>query len=394
MESGGGVGTMHEQLCVRGLGLCGSAVAKCKPITNAYQSVPDFAFRYIYIKHDISNTIQLTQPQSKSNEPNAYYTVQENPFYGIYNNLCSAPLPAPIAPSTGGEHGLGVDRAVEITKSTGIQYPLFDDVADYADKKYLYGLLLSDQEFRESEDELAEFYIAAQTTNIKKLYELEQTLALLADSTIAHDSTARDSLLQAAAVLEASIASTKLHEQGEKWIGNVTGRVVLEGIASLSSAEHIQLAVLANSCPAALGPAVYKARALHSILHPAAQYADQQVCAAYLSQNKNSPNLYLQEDANLNIIGDGSAATSGSADAVLYPNPVHAGGKLTVQLPRGAAPYSIQLCDATGIVVFSASYSTNRAIIIPLPARLSAGIYAVIIRDDTGHTNIWKVAVQ
>ena len=85
---------------------------------------------------------------------------------------------------------------------------------------------------------------------------------------------------------------------------------------------------------------------------------------------------------NINIGSDLSVETSEITSISVFPNPVKAGGILTIQTPKAA---EMQLYDVNGKSV--ACYTGTGNCQIGIPADLQAGMYVLRIKTDTQIVN-------
>ncbi|MFM2386607.1 MAG: hypothetical protein RL660_1364 [Bacteroidota bacterium] len=348
--------------------------------------------RKIYIKDDNSNSIRLQIPQCKSNVGGAsgMYRAQLLSNYGHLTNNCTAPLPP--APPAEGDRALTLDEAEDITEDQGLDYMLFDPTSDYRDKRYLYGLLVTDENWRESEQALEDFYIAQQNTNLRTLHLLENYMALLRDSVVLADSLVHDSIANAANMLEQTFASNAHYEQCDKWISSIDRRLH-NGSAALSAAEQIQLGVLASSCPAAMGACVYRARAILSQFNPSQQYNDLASCSEYLAQNKNVQNLIRADDIDLQS-DDTERSLALNTTCNLAPNPIKAGDMVTItceQLLPGTQA-QLQLINVHGAVLLHVPTDVATGT-LQVPSSIAPGLYFVKLKTDGGSVYTWKLQI-
>jgi hypothetical protein len=351
----------------------------------------DVAFRKIYIKDDANNAIRLQQPQCKSNISGAAgkYNAQLLNNYGYLSNNCIAPLPP--EPPTEGERAISTDEAEEIASKEGLDYPLFDPVGDFSDKRYLYGLLVNDEAWRESDVELEDFYTAQQNSNLRKLHLLEAYTALLRDSVVLSDSAVYDSIAAAAYALEASFSSSAIYEQCDRWVSSLDRRQ-LQYNEQLTAAELMQLEVLASSCPAAMGACVYKARAIVAQYKPGLQYNDLAVCSDYLAQSKNQINLIKQDDAVLENT-DSTIVVGTPSNCWLSPNPAHSGQYLDITCTESYNNAIVEIRHVSGRLVHRAALQDGMQR-TKLPNGMVSGVYFVKFVTNAGQVWTWKLLVE
>jgi Secretion system C-terminal sorting domain len=191
------------------------------------------------------------------------------------------------------------------------------------------------------------------------------------------------------------INTGKLYENCERNIGAVQAQIISNGLGSLSIAQKLYVAALAQQCPAATGLCVYKARSIAAALNPGVQYNDYAACSALLPANKNGKNPYAEEDEALSaLVADDGLASLLANEVMIYPNPIDAGNNITIRYNFAQADkVAYMLTDVTGKLVQSAALlSGNTQAQVQIP-NLAKGIYSITIKvnDKQVHSQLLKV---
>jgi hypothetical protein len=148
-------------------------------------------------------------------------------------------------------------------------------------------------------------------------------------------------------------------------------------------ADKLNIALLANSCPVAVGNCVYKARSLYALINPGMQYNDDMLCGAALPPNKKGSNPYTEEEEFLNTGGTSGSILNSleNIDFLLYPNPNTQGGQLTIayHLPSSIIG-EIRIYDMVGRDIDKVFLSSNaNRVVFELPQNLACGTYKVCL---------------
>jgi Secretion system C-terminal sorting domain len=334
---------------------------------------------------------KLSQAESQSNTANGKYNVQLLSFFTEFEG-CQAPSPLPKLRD---ESGLGEDEALQIASGAGIAYPMFDEVADYTDKMYLYSTL--DNEASITNPNLNTFYNNNTSTNIGRLHNYEAILNLLSDSTTVSDSLVLDSLKgQLIAVQNNFVNYSRTYENSDKNIMMLQYQISQTGLAGLSNAQKEYISNLANSCPAAIGNSVYKARTLNAMLTPALQYNDFMLCASYLPQNKTGKNMYALDDDVANNANDvGLPIIEMKADFDVYPNPVRAKEHITIVYDLGTTTNAkIVIYDMIGQVVQTNEITNKTKRLVIELAKVPLGVYKLVIEANNKTLKSAKLVIN
>jgi uncharacterized protein YxjI len=343
-----------------------------------------------------SSNTTILDAESKSNQGvNGRYRILDFEVVDQFNE-CHSPNPEPFAPDGGG--GLSTDEALTIASTGGYIYPIWDEVADFGDKAYLYKVLDKNEALRNSQTVLDNFYDNKTPENLGKLVQNEKLLALLADSTINADTVALDSVFAIVNTRNASIVNNgKSYENAEKWIMNINTKIVATGISSLNENEILNIQVLASSCPAMMGASVYKARSIDAMLHPGVQYYDYDLCAAVLPQNKTGvANPYNAEDDFLNSDAKSDDAVIKITEITnkfeLYPNPVQRNSDVTLSYAIDA-PATLSIYDMVGKMVMQLDLNIKAQRVSFNIGNIVAGIYKIKIASANRTLKSFKLNV-
>jgi hypothetical protein len=152
--------------------------------------------------------------------------------------------------------------------------------------------------------------------------------------------------------------------------------------------------VIANTCPAALGVAVYKARAIAARYAPSAQYSDNAACDGYLSQNKLGIGMYDSE--RYALLQPWATMVRGDAISyTVYPNPLAAEGSLIVMVKGDhASTCSASLQDVMGRSIPISTAAAGSSLHLQLPKHMHTGIYYLRLQAITGFIVVHKIEVN
>ncbi|MEZ5045559.1 MAG: T9SS type A sorting domain-containing protein [Chitinophagaceae bacterium] len=148
--------------------------------------------------------------------------------------------------------------------------------------------------------------------------------------------------------LNAALATPTIFDQNQQWINRFYFNMLEDKLDSLSISEPDWLAIktLAFTCPYIGGSAVYKARVLWGIEHPATHYDEIVICnsqGVYKGSNK------LQEQIN-QLIAAQHRSQLEDKGLLLYPNPSQ--DKITIEsLALMDASATVYIIDMLGNIV-------------------------------------------
>lgn len=353
-------------------------------------------FRFIYTNPNnpwaSPNAYNINQQESKSNVAGGQYDIQNDNTYNFFTD-CFAPIN--IMPDGTTEGGLTSDEALDIVNGEN-EYPLFNEVSQFLDRAYLYRLLEANQTLINEEQSLATFYGTQSDENIGRIRSVDKLIAMLADSTIQTDSITYSQLLQSISDSNNTIVdSNRTYENCERWINARYATVLNYGVDSIVASDKINIALLANSCPVAVGNCVYKARSLYALIAPGMQYYDDVLCAAALPANKNGKNPYEEENNLLNENGFVSPLLINNDSFLLYPNPNFQGGTLTIKYTLSSKEIaSVVISDIVGKVIQKTDLNPkNNFVQFNLSQGISNGIYKVDIFQNNRIIKTFKLNV-
>ncbi|MFM2387659.1 MAG: hypothetical protein RL660_2416 [Bacteroidota bacterium] len=155
-------------------------------------------------------------------------------------------------------------------------YIAYLQVGTWLNQQWLYQTLSRDEAMRNSSTVLSNFYNNYRTTIHGNVEKAELAAHALFDFTgnTENITALYDSIVQ----YNQEIVSTDVHEANIVAVNLIQARLGLFGIDSLSTAQKLELEVLAHTCPYVGGSAVFKARVLYSQLNPFATYNDRLSC--------------------------------------------------------------------------------------------------------------------
>jgi hypothetical protein len=349
--------------------------------TNPYSTIPN----------------NILPSESKSNFPanQSQYNVTLNSAFEI--NFCGE---APTSELLDEDSPIDPDLALDIATTSGLYYPLFDEVRDFMDKSTLFKDLDRDSVFRNSNTTLNTFYNTKQTENIGKIYGSDRKIAELLKNNLATvDSVTFITKLNEAKIATGNITiGTHNYENWEKFVNGIYLSILEYGVKSIDSTSKIQIGYIARQCPAAVGPCVYKARSIFATLVPGIQYYDDLACAAMLPSNKTGENPYKAEQDELAIIVPPMDSTNihlAINEIKVYPNPIGKYDNLSISynIPCNSKIDCIIL-DAVGKKVQTIELECGKRIVNTQLYQISSGIYTVIISSNDKKIFKQKLNVQ
>jgi hypothetical protein len=187
------------------------------------------------------------------------------------------------------------------------------------------------------------------------------------------------------------------YENCEQWINDLYIQMRDSGAHNIDSIKRLKLAALAQQCPMAFGPCVYKARSLFASFAPGMQYNDKLECAAMLPANKNTTNPYKTEDDVLNGMfaedpQQAMMAQLQTNDVQIYPNPLATNQKLNIAYNL-SEPAVGTIYDNVGKVIFYFDLKAGKALKeLTLPS-LASGIYLVSIKVGNTKISNFKLSI-
>jgi hypothetical protein len=183
----------------------------------------------------------------------------------------------------------------------------------------------------------------------------------------------------------------KEHENWERWVNSLYLNIVTNGLDNMSADNTNKLSYLAQQCPAATGPAVYKARSLMAMLVPALTYEDDAACAAMLPPSKGGKNPYKEEQDLLDGMSaeDENMVTVDLNEFKIYPNPIARQSDLTLlyNIPENDNAICI-ITDITGKQVSTIDLQGGKRRVVTTISDLSAGVY--IIKVISSNREVYK----
>jgi Secretion system C-terminal sorting domain len=282
--------------------------------------------------------------------------------------------------------------------STGINYPLFDPVADFIDRANAYRALDVDPMIRASSSLYSNFYSNNTSTNLGKLRATDLGIEGVLDSTALLDSSAYRLKVNQSRLSNASVVpSNNFYENCEQWMNDLYIQIRDSGAHNIDSSKRLKLAALAQQCPMAFGPCVYKARSLFASFAPGVQYNDKLACAAMLPANKNATNPYKIEDEVLNGMFASETqqallAQLQANDVQIYPNPVATNQKLNIAYNL-SEPAVGTIYDNVGKVIFHFNLASGKAIQAVTIPSLANGVYLVSVQIGTIKVSNFKLTI-
>jgi len=301
-------------------------------------------------------TQNLTSPDNGSLPTAGFEFFQiaaSNPQNCLSYTNCGNETGSPLA-VTNIDEGL----ALEIAQDSMV-YFLFPEVAEWTAKYNLYSDLERDSVLLASNAILNSFYQTQMYQDLGIIRTVEQKLRVLTDSTTRNDSALFAIRLQDAVQTNNSISGTQNYIKHEKWVHCLSFKIIEFGRDSLSIDELDSLAWLANSCPAAEGLAVYKARVLQSYYMPLAQYDDYALCNPASKGGKGPWDdmlSYLQNSFSAKYNQESGKSLNNIVKA--YPNPTNDIINIAWDFSC-AGQGNVELFDITGRQVLRREFNCN-----------------------------------
>jgi hypothetical protein len=145
--------------------------------------------------------------------------------------------------------------------------------------------------------------------------------------------------------------------------------------------------LLAQQCPAAVGPCVYKARGLLSMLLPGLSYSDDAACAALLPTSKTSSNTSTEDDMLNNMTAPIDEQEVFSSikpnEFITYPNPIHTNTQLNILYDISTTDEAIcKITDVMGRLVLELKLEGGRRRVVTDINDIAAGIYLITIYNN------------
>jgi hypothetical protein len=332
-----------------------------------------------------------TWTDSKSNICNKEYKPQA--VSAVVDIDCQQPSTFIIDPDDNPD---GLENAEDLTTSTGLYYPLFDEVADFIDKAAIYNMLDIEPNIRTSSNILDAFYLANSSSNIGAIRESDKSIALLLDSISNIDTALYHARLLASANALLEIDNNgHEYENCERWINEIYLQVVNGGLNALDSVEKIDIGVLAQKCPAATGLCVFKARSILAMLVPGMQYYDNIACAASLPSNKNGRNPYQDEEDILDgLVPFGDSIALEINKVLIYPNPLQANRNITIRYHfADTDKMQCLVKDVTGKTVQEIKLNGGNRQVETTIDNVSTGIYTIeiLVNEKRAHSQLLQV---
>lgn len=224
-----------------------------------------------------------------------------------------------------GQINLSDELVVDIITATNQNnYVNFADVATYIDQKKLYKKLDENINYRNSNASLLNFYNMMNQSTLGQIIESEKAVELLTQNNLTR--TQYESLLTDAITKNNNIVANYNWEVNEQNINAQTIQWINKGIDSIESTERASIEALAKSCVFTDGPAVYKARAIHSNFEPDAIYDDRVLCIT--TQNRGGSGTTDVDSLMLVNTGWGYGnfevqpiKQNEQIELIIYPNP-------------------------------------------------------------------------
>jgi hypothetical protein len=220
-----------------------------------------------------------------------------------------------------------------------------DDVVEYwLEEQKLYQKLQEDVTYRNSSTALQAYYIQLRASNIGKLHAIHHNFARMSDASLAP-------YLSGIILLEIqqqlnSIIAGKPWELLEKEMLQMQLKATQMGMASITEEEAIEIETTAFSCPLINGSAVWCARQLHLLQHPAQHYDDRYLCSN--TANKGGDNS-LDFEKSITVQQEETAIAPNTMR--LYPNP--AKNIVTLSYAFTAKEVIFTLYNAIGQLVYT-----------------------------------------
>lgn len=354
-----------------------------------------------------SSLLNALGNESGSNNTDQYKYSVQNPT-GMTNTDNECPdlsfgntLPPLVTLST---TGMGdIDEAEAIAGSTEV-YINFVEVGGWMNHKWLFERLNVNEDLRNSSSILQNFYNDTKNGSIGIINNVDMAMSALFDFKGNEDDMIN--LYEEAMSNNQDIVGTVDYELNEQAMNAIALILLRYGKDSITTAQKMELEILANTCPFVGGSAVYKARTLNALYNPMAQYNDRLLCLQSVAKGGTSyVNIDSLYEAQTNESADALAAQQGYfandnlpnelgkinkefEEILIYPNPA----KDYIIISNLEMNAKLKLMDATGRVVLEKQLDTqNGKQKINLP-RMVNGLYTYkisnLLDSYTGKINI------
>jgi hypothetical protein len=277
-------------------------------------------------------------------------------------------------PNPDGVHD--VDYAEDVAQDN-VNYTEYPEGGEYMDERDLYYMLDHDNGVRATRPILNSFYLANQQEPMAYLYEVNELIAQLSDSTLDRTSVTYDNILASAKSLNSQIITQEPFEINERWVNTLYLDMLTPDWSGFTQTEVDNILQLAADCPYLGGFGVFKARTLATAYAPLRHYDDLWICNN-MGVYKNGNTRFMDE---LKAVEDRRSINTLVKDGQfkLYPNPnnglLHIDYKGDLEIKNA----EFVMYDILGKVVVTKSIDIGHTSITLPP--LTNGIYTYTISD-------------
>jgi len=212
---------------------------------------------------------------------------------------------------------IGDEDNAEYIAEDSTEYVEYEDGGRWLDNQMLMRWLSRDTITKQNNPILNAYYLSHHQEALGYLYDVDNMLAALSDSTLLEDSTAWRGVLQETKDMNNAISCSTLFETNEKTMNTLYIKYMELGLDALSETEISFIQDLADNCPYIDGNAVFKARHMYSMFVPNFYYNDLDICNQ-IGVYKGGTSMYEQEN---NLLGDMAKSILLMDELKVYPNP-------------------------------------------------------------------------
>lgn len=352
--------TMHQRAMLLDNTTIGQQGASSQPINNVWNGSWTGAYKLFVNNIDpgtpsgnsklyLSNVPTASESNSSPNPANRYkVSAPQSLFYTTGSSGVSCPYSQPSNPEPAQFKGYQENLHNMVTDA--YEYGSYIAGNRKNGKLAVYRILLEDTTLLAADTILQDFKAASDTGNIGKFFAIEQKLSE-ADFLSAND-------------ILTSITPVDSVEIGLKKLYKIYLRSKSD---NYDVNDENDLLVLANSCPAQMGIAVYQARVLFNSIYDG--------CYQYTSNCGDTNNVsYRKIRENVeqpNMVPRGNF--------LVYPNP-SSGVVYFTASDMGIETYQVTVYDISGKAIFVKEYSDSEKI-NSINMELSSGVYLMQLTD-------------
>ncbi len=223
-------------------------------------------------------------------------------------------------------------------------------------------------------DSILDFYYASVRTHINNVQNTVKQAMQMHE--LQHAGVAN-----AAQSINTIINSSKLIEQNEKVIATIYLETVAIGIYNLNTNQAAQVLAIAQQCPYAGGPAVYKARILYQLVAPNSDYNDLVACISqgYLRKANSKVKYYKANSEDVFKLG-------------ITPNP--AINEVVVYFESSfSRDNNLEILNTKGELIQKITLPSNKENCTINTSNYKNGIYYVKFHSDNMPTRIIKLVI-